>query len=61
VGGPTPECPEEDRSVDLLVEWKIETGEKVLHSVCCNHSGLTDYSGKKFRWGRIQKLSGRRK
>ena len=39
-------CPEEDRPVDLLVEWKIQKGKKVLQSVCCNHPGLADYSGK---------------
>ena len=54
-------CPEEERTVDLLVEWKIEKGKKVLHSVCCNHPGLADYGGKECRWGCIQRLSGRKK
>ena len=57
----TLKCPEENRAVDLLVEWKIEKGKKILNSVCCNHPTLTDYSGKECRWGCIQKLSGRKK
>ena len=54
-------CPEEDRAVDLLVEWKIEKGKKSLHSICCNHPDLTVYGGKECRWACIQKLSGRKK
>jgi hypothetical protein len=54
-------CPEGDRPVDLLVEWKIEKGKKILQSVCCNHPGLADYGGRECGWGCLPKLSGRKK
>jgi hypothetical protein len=54
-------CPEEDRPVELLIEWKIEKGKKILQSVSCSHPGLADYGGRECRWGCAQKLSGRKK
>ncbi len=54
-------CPEENLTVDLLVEWKVEKGKKILQSVCCNHSELVDYSGKDCRWACLQRISGKRK
>jgi hypothetical protein len=54
-------CPEEDLTVDLLVEWKVEKGKKILQSVCCNHPELIGYSGKECRWVCLQKLSHNKK
>jgi hypothetical protein len=54
-------CPEEDLTVDLLVEWKVEKGKKVLQSVSCNHPELTDYSGKACQWVCLGKLSGKKR
>jgi hypothetical protein len=54
-------CPDQDLTVDLLVEWKVKRGKKVLQSVCCNHPALTDYSGKDCQWVCFKKLEGRKK
>ena len=52
-------CPGEDRTVDLLVEWKVEKGKKILQSVSCNDPGLVAYSGKDCEWLCLGKISGR--
>jgi hypothetical protein len=54
-------CPEEDLTVDLLVEWKVEKGKKILQSLCCNQPELTFYSGKECQWICLQKLSSKKK
>jgi hypothetical protein len=54
-------CPEEDLTVDLLVEWKVEKGKRILQSVCCNHPELVDYSGKECQWVCLQKLANKKK
>ncbi len=54
-------CPGQDLTVDLLVEWRVKKGKKVLQSVCCNHPALLDYSGKDCEWVCFKKLSGRKK
>ncbi len=54
-------CPEEKLTVDLLVEWKVKKGKKVLQSICCNHPGLADYGGKECQWVCMQKVSGKKK
>lgn len=54
-------CPEENRPVDLLVEWKIEKGKKTPQSVSCNHPGLADLGGRDCAWRCVEKLSGRKK
>ena len=57
----TRKCPEGGRAIDLLVEWRIEKGKKILHSVSCNHPGLAEFGGKECRWGCVQRLPGGKK
>jgi hypothetical protein len=54
-------CPEEEQTVDLLVEWKVERGKRILQSVSCNHPALSDYSGKECQWVCLPRLSGGKK
>ncbi len=54
------ECPEEKGKTSLLIEWKVQKGKKVLHSISCNHPQLTDYSGKDCEWHCMKKISARK-
>ena len=44
------ECPEGRGKALLLVEWRVERGKKVLHSLNCNNPLLMDYSGQDCQW-----------
>ncbi|MCX5908872.1 MAG: hypothetical protein NTY64_17280 [Deltaproteobacteria bacterium] len=50
-------CPEDKGSAELLVEWKVQKGKRVLHSVSCNSWQLADYSGKDCGWLCVERLS----
>jgi len=51
------ECPEGRGKAALLVEWRVERGEKVLHSISCNNPLLMDYSGGDCQWLCWEKIS----
>jgi hypothetical protein len=51
------ECPEGRGKASLLVEWRVERGKKILHSVSCNDSLLMDYSGRDCQWLCWEKIS----
>ena len=50
-------CPEEKGEAELLVEWKVQKGKKVLHSISCSHPRLTDYSGVDCEWLCLKRIS----
>jgi hypothetical protein len=50
-----PECACGD--ADLLIEWKVEKGKKVLHSIHCDNPEMSAYSGKECQWVCMEKLS----
>ena len=50
-------CAEQQVETQLLVEWRVEKGKKVLHSISCQHPQLLAYSGADCEWGCLQKLS----
>jgi hypothetical protein len=51
------ECPEGRGKASLLVEWRVEKGKKVLHSISCNNPLLMDYSGQDCQWLCWDKIS----
>lgn len=51
------ECPGEGRKAELLLEWRVEKGKKVLNSISCDHPRLMDYSGSDCEWHCLKKLS----
>lgn len=51
------ECPEGRGKTSLLVEWRVERGKKVLHSINCNNSLMMDYSGQDCQWLCWEKVS----
>ena len=53
-------CPEENREAELLLEWKVQKGKKVLHSISCSHPRLADYSGMDCAWLCLKKISPKR-
>ena len=55
------QCPEGRGKTDLLLEWKVEKGRKVLHSVCCDNPQLADYSGMDCQWACLELISGKKK
>ena len=54
-------CPEEKRKAQLLLEWKVQKGKKVLKSVSCDNPQLTDYSGMDCQWLCLKKISPKKK
>jgi len=50
-------CPEEKGETEILVEWKVQKGKKVLQSVSCGHPQLMDYSGADCGWLCLKKIS----
>jgi len=54
-------CPEGKGRAELLLEWKVERGKKILRSISCDNSQLADYSGVDCRWCCLEKISGRKK
>ncbi len=55
------ECPECDAHAELLIEWKVEKGKKVLQSIHCDSVRLSDYSGADCQWFCLEKISGGKK
>ena len=55
------ECPEVKCRSELLLEWKVEKGKKVLNSISCDNPRLLDYSGKDCQWLCMEKISGKKK
>jgi hypothetical protein len=53
-------CPEGKGRAGLLLEWKVERGKKILHSVSCDNPQLADYSGVECRWWCLEKISGKK-
>ena len=54
-------CPEARGKAELLLEWKVEKGKKVLHSISCDNPQLMDYSGMDCQWYCLEKISGKKK
>jgi hypothetical protein len=54
-------CPEGKGRAGLLVEWKVEKGRKVLHSISCDSPQLADYGGKDCQWCCLEKISGQKR
>jgi len=50
-------CPEENRKAELLLEWKVQKGKKVLHSISCDHPQLLNYSGVDCQWLCLKRIS----
>jgi hypothetical protein len=55
------ECPEVKCQTELLLEWKVEKGKKVLNSISCDSPRLLDYSGEDCQWLCLEKISGKKK
>ena len=51
-------CPEDRGIAQLLLEWKIDRGRKVLGSVTCDNFELADYSGSDCQWLCWAKIAG---
>jgi hypothetical protein len=54
------QCPEGRGKAELLLEWKVEKGRKVLHSISCDNPQLADYSGVECQWCCLEKVSGKK-
>jgi hypothetical protein len=54
-------CPEGRGKSELLLEWKVEKGKKVLRSISCDNPQLADYSGMDCRWACVEIISGKKK
>ena len=54
-------CPEGRGKAELLLEWKVERGGKVLCSASCDDPRLTCYSGTDCQWLCLEKISGAKK
>jgi hypothetical protein len=54
-------CPEGKGQAELLLEWKVEKGKKILCSVSCDNPQLADYSGVECRWCCLEKLSSQKR
>ncbi len=50
-------CPEGDCLADLLIEWKVEKGQRVVHSVHCDSLKLRELSGGQCQWACMEKVS----
>ncbi len=55
------ECPEVKCKTELLLEWKVEKGKKVLHSISCDNPRLLDYSGEGCQWLCLERVAGKKK
>ena len=51
------ECPEGKGRAELLMEWQVEKGRKVLCSVSCNNPHLAGYGGVDCRWCCLERFS----
>ena len=54
-------CREVDCRTELLLEWKVEKGKKILQSISCDNPMLSDYSAVDCQWQCLQKISGKKK
>ncbi len=54
-------CPEEKGKAELLIEWKVKKGRKVLHSISCDHPQLMDYSGVDCQWLCMKKIAAKKR
>ena len=54
-------CPEEKGKAELLIEWKVEKGKKVLHSISCDHPQLMDYSGMDCQWLCMKRIAAKKR
>jgi hypothetical protein len=50
-------CPDEKGVTELLIEWKVQKGKKILQSISCSHPELAYYSGKDCQWPCLKKIS----
>ena len=50
-------CPEEKGETELLIEWKVQKGKKVLHGISCAHPQLADYGGVDCEWLCLKRVS----
>jgi hypothetical protein len=53
-------CPEGRGKTELLLEWKIEKGRKILQSISCDNPQLADYSGAECQWCCFEKISAKK-
>lgn len=44
------QCPEEDRTADLTIEWQEIDGRRMIRSVCCDNPKLRDLDNWDCRW-----------
>jgi hypothetical protein len=49
-------CPEEDRTADLLIEWREQDGGEVIASVRCDNPRLRDLDNWDCRWTCMEAL-----
>jgi hypothetical protein len=54
------QCPEGRGKAELLLEWKVEKGRKILHSISCDNPQLADYSVVECQWCCLEKVSGKK-
>jgi hypothetical protein len=54
-------CPEEKGRTELLLEWKVQKGKKVLHSISCPHPHLMDYSGVDCQWLCVKRIAAKKR
>ncbi|MCX5918694.1 MAG: hypothetical protein NTX30_18695 [Deltaproteobacteria bacterium] len=54
-------CPEGKGKAELLLEWKVGKGRKILRSVSCDPPQLTHYSGTDCKWVCLEKISAKKK
>ena len=50
------ECPEEGRTAELLIEWREENGQAVVHSVTCDNPKLAGLDNWDCCWSCWKKL-----
>ena len=50
-------CPEEKGEAELLIEWKVQKGKKVLQSISCAHPQLMAYGGVDCEWLCLKRVS----
>ncbi len=55
------ECPEAECRTEVLIEWNVEKGKKVLNSITCTNRRLSDYGGAECRWDCLEKIAGQKK
>jgi hypothetical protein len=54
-------CPEGRGKTELLLEWKVEKGRKIIRSVSCDNPQLSHYSGTDCKWFCLEKISAKKK